>query len=117
MDSESLNPDPDTDPDPAFSSESGSGSFFIKICNLLMSKAKLQEKPSALKKEHPAALKNYVCGSLLPSWIRIANPDPDTDTGTLLNPDPIRIRIRIHNTALRNTMTAARKTLQAILRR
>jgi hypothetical protein len=37
----------------------------------------------------------YVCGSFLPSWIRIANPD--TDPGTLLDPDPIRIRI--HSTA------------------
>ncbi len=33
----------------------------------------------------------YVCGSFLPSWIRIANPD--TDPGTPLNPDPLRIQI------------------------
>jgi hypothetical protein len=33
--------------------------------------------------------------SILPSWIRIVNPDPDP--GTPLNPDPIRIRI--HNSA------------------
>jgi hypothetical protein len=46
-------------------------SFLKKNCNLLMSK--LQEKPSALKREHPA---------------------PDTDPGTPLNPDT---RIRIHN--------------------
>jgi hypothetical protein len=58
--------------------------FIIKNCNLLMSK--LQEKTSGLKREHPALQKikfiNYffVCGSFLPSWIRIrgwiANPDP-----------------------------------------
>ncbi len=52
--------------------------------------SKLQEKPSALKKEHPA-LQNikfmtffYVCGSFTPSWIlnRIQGPNRDTD------PDP-----------------------------
>jgi hypothetical protein len=32
----------------------------------------------------------YFCGSFLPSWIRIPDPDPQTR----LNPDPIRIRIR-----------------------
>jgi hypothetical protein len=57
--------------------------------------SKLQEKPSALKREHPALQKMkfinfffYVCGSFLPSWIRIrtegpywirTNPDPDPD--------------------------------------
>ncbi len=35
----------------------------------------------------------YLCGSFLPSWIRIPNTDPDPLTR--LNPDPIRIRIRI----------------------
>jgi hypothetical protein len=32
----------------------------------------------------------YFCGSFLPFWIRIPNPDPDPQTR--LNPDPIRIR-------------------------
>ncbi len=58
-------------------------SFFDQKFNLLMSK--LQEKPSALKREHPALKKMkfmnffYACGSFFPSWIRIriANPDPD----------------------------------------
>jgi hypothetical protein len=65
---------------------------------------KLQEKPSALKREHPA-LKSmkildffYFCGSFLPPWIRIRNlnadPDPatqikaDLDPATQINADP-----------------------------
>ncbi len=35
----------------------------------------------------------YFCGSFLPSWIRI--PNPDQDPLTQLNPYPIRIRIQI----------------------
>jgi hypothetical protein len=62
------------------------------------------------KREHPRNSKNEiyeVCGSLLSSWIRIANPDqdPDPDPGTPLNPDPIRIRIRIHSTAFKYSYT------------
>ncbi len=34
----------------------------------------------------------YICGSFLPSWIRIRIPNPDPDPQTQLNPDPIRIR-------------------------
>jgi hypothetical protein len=76
--------------------------FLIKNCNLLM--PKLQEKPSALKREHLALQKwnlwtfSYVCGSFLPSWIRIriANPDPWTQ----LNPDPIRIQSGSGSTTL-----------------
>ncbi len=53
--------------------------------------SKLQEKPSAIKREHPTLQKMklinffYFSGSFSPSWIRIriANPDP----GTPLNPD------------------------------
>jgi hypothetical protein len=45
--------------------------------------SKLQEKPSSIKREHPALQK------------MIANPDAGTDPGTPMNPDPIRIRI--HN--------------------
>jgi hypothetical protein len=54
--------------------------FLIKNCNLLIPRPpqrtpKLQEKPSALKREHPV-LKNtkildflkYFCGSFLPSY-------------------------------------------------
>jgi hypothetical protein len=57
---------------------------------------KLQEKPSALKKEHPA-LQNmkilyffYFCGSFLPSWIRIRirNLNKDPDPATQINADP-----------------------------
>jgi hypothetical protein len=77
--------------------------FLIKNCNLAIPRPpyrthKLQEKPSALKKEHPA-LQNikilylfYICRSFLPFWIRIriqnlkfmrihadSDPDPDPD--------------------------------------
>jgi hypothetical protein len=57
---------------------------------------KLKEKPSALKKEHPA-LPNmkilyffYFCGSFLPSWIRIRirNLNADPDPATQINADP-----------------------------
>ncbi len=58
--------------------------------------SKLKEMPSALKREHPALKKLdlltcfYVCGSFLPSRIRIqtANPDPDRNPGDQLNPYP-----------------------------
>jgi hypothetical protein len=36
--------------------------FFMKICNLLMSK--LQEKPSALKREHPVLQKMNTHGKI-----------------------------------------------------
>jgi len=56
----------------------------------------VEEKPSALKKEHPALQKMKFINcflffwAILPSWIqiRIANPYQDTDPGTPLNPDP-----------------------------
>ncbi len=58
---------------------------------------KLSEKPSALKREHPA-LQNmnllyfflFFFGSFLPSWIRIQiqNVDPDPDLATKVNADP-----------------------------
>jgi hypothetical protein len=75
--------------------------FFEKTSNL-------QEKPSALKREHPALEKinqNFLCHILvynilfcpwvisLSSWIciqiQIANPDPVIDPGTPLNRDPV----------------------------
>ncbi len=88
MDPNSLNPDSDTDPDPAVQvnpdpdpvriqgfddqKRKKKNTDLIKNFNLLMSR--LQEKLSALKKEHPA-LQNmtflnffvYFCGSFLPS--------------------------------------------------
>ena len=92
--------------------ESGSGSrvlmtktaeffflFLIKNCNFLIPRppyrtSKLQEKPSALKREHQTLPKmkciNFFLfsGSFLPSWIRIAIPDPDTGNPLNPNPDP-----------------------------
>jgi hypothetical protein len=69
--------------------------FLIKNCNLLMSK--LQEKSSALKREHGAFQKIKFINFFLCLWIIFALLDPDTDTdpGTPMNPDPVRIRI--HN--------------------
>jgi hypothetical protein len=57
----------------------------------------LQEKPSALKREHPEHQNMkifctffYFCGSFLPSWIRIRirNLNPDPDPATQINADP-----------------------------
>ncbi len=81
--------------------------FLIKNCNLLMSE--LQEKPSALQREHPAFQKlkliiYFLCllftftGSWYGSRDPIesgSNPVPDTHPIRI----PIRIQIRIHNTA------------------
>jgi hypothetical protein len=55
-----------------------SGNFFFQKLPFTCPQAfikKIQKKPSDLKREHPA-LQNmkflfYVCGSFLPSWIRI----------------------------------------------
>jgi len=62
----------------------------------------LLEKPSALKREHPA-LKKMKSLYFLFLWVIFALlvPDPDTDPETPLNPDPIRIRIWIHSIALK----------------
>jgi hypothetical protein len=57
---------------------------------------KLQEKPSALKREHPALQKMKILsffsffGSFLPSWIRIRirNLYPDPDPASQINADP-----------------------------
>jgi len=59
---------------------------------------KLQEKPSALKREHPALQKMKILsfflyfGSFSPSWIRIRirnlYADPDTDPTAQINADP-----------------------------
>jgi hypothetical protein len=62
--------------------------------------SKLQEKPSALKREHPALQKMEFSNIFLCLWVIFALLDPDLDSesgpypGTQLNPDPIRI----HNT-------------------
>jgi hypothetical protein len=66
--------------------------------------SKLQEKPSALKRGHPALQKmkffNFISifvGHFCLTWIwiqtRIVNQDPDKDPGTPMNPYPIQIRI------------------------
>ncbi len=58
--------------------------------------SKLQKKPSALKREHPA-LQNMKFFLLF--WVILALLEPEPDLLTRLNPDPIRIRIRIRNPA------------------
>jgi hypothetical protein len=62
--------------------------------------SKLQEKPSSLKREHPALQKMKFINFYLSLWAIFALLDLGTDPGTPVNPDPIRIRIRIriHNT-------------------
>jgi hypothetical protein len=66
----------------------------------------LQEKPPALKREHPSLQKMKLSSFFLYLWVIFAlldpDPDPDYESGSRygsmgpLNPDPIRIRI--HNT-------------------
>jgi hypothetical protein len=54
--------------------------FFIKDCNLLMSK--LQEKTSALKREHPALQKMKFIKFFQCLWVIFALLNQDTDQGT-----------------------------------
>jgi hypothetical protein len=54
----------------------------------------VQEKPSALRREHPALQKMKFIKCFLFFGVIFALLDPDP-----MNLDPIRIRIRIHNTA------------------
>jgi hypothetical protein len=61
--------------------------------------SKLQEKPSALKREHPALQKMKFMNFFLCLWVIFALLDPDSDPRTPVIPYLIRIRIRIHNTA------------------
>jgi hypothetical protein len=63
-------------------------SLLIKNCNLHVSK--LQEKPSALKREQPALQKVKFFNFFLCLWVifAILDPDPDTDPGTPFYPDP-----------------------------
>jgi hypothetical protein len=55
--------------------------------------SKLQEKPSALKREYPALQKMKFINFFLCLLVIFALLDPDTDSWTPLNPDPIRIWI------------------------
>jgi hypothetical protein len=74
--------------------------FLIKNCNLLIPRppsrtSKVQEKPSALKRGHPALQKIKFSNFFLFLWVIFAFLDPNPETP--LNSDSIRIRI--HNTA------------------
>jgi hypothetical protein len=112
----------------SISSESGSGSgskvlipkkwrkyswkkiylFLIKNCNLIVSRppwrtSKLQEKPLALKRDHPALQKKEIywlssifVGHFCPPG---SNPDPDCASRLRDLVDAESIRTRIHNTA------------------
>ncbi len=54
-----------------------------------------KEKPSALKREHPALQKMKFVNLFLCLWVisALLDPDSDTDPGTPLHPNPIQIRI------------------------
>ncbi len=79
-------------------SASGSGSGILGQYRSKKMMSKIQEKPPALKREHLALLNMkflyffLICGSSLPSWIRIQSIN--------INADPIQINIliQIHNT-------------------
>ncbi len=61
---------------------------------------KLQEKPSALKREHPALLKMKLIHFFLFFWVIfvLLDPDPTQIRIRIRIQTQIRIRIRIHNT-------------------
>jgi hypothetical protein len=68
----------------------------IKTCNLLVHgspyrTSKLQEKPLALKTEHPALKKMKFINffHFFVGYFALLDPDPDMDPGTPLNPDPL----------------------------
>ena len=89
------------DPDPGFDDiklkkiYSWKFNFYFldcKNCNLLIPRPpertpKLQEKPSAVKREHPV-LKNMNSGFFSIWWVIFALLDPDPDPTTQINADP-----------------------------
>jgi hypothetical protein len=65
----------------------------IKNCNLLIPRPplrtpKLQEKPSALRKEHPVLKNMKILNFFLFLWVIFALLDPDPDPATQFNADP-----------------------------
>ncbi len=67
--------------------------FLIKNCNLLIPRPpqrtpKLQEKPSALKREHPVLKNMKLLDIFLFLWVNFALLDPDPDPTTQINADP-----------------------------
>jgi hypothetical protein len=50
--------------------------------------AKLQEKPSALKREHPVLQNMKILDFFLFLWVIFALLDPDPDPATQINADP-----------------------------
>jgi hypothetical protein len=65
----------------------------IKNCNLLIPRpplrtSKLQEKPSALKREHPVLKNMKILDFFLFLWVTFSLLDPDPDPATQINADP-----------------------------
>jgi hypothetical protein len=100
----SVIPDPDTDPDPIriqgfedqkLKKKIQQNFFFVFSLDrkLQFTYVQAKEETFSLQKRTSSTPKSfkkslfYVCESLLPSWIRIANTDSDTDPGIPLNPD------------------------------
>ncbi len=75
-----FNPDPAFDDQKLKKKKYRWNIFWIKNCNLLMSK--LQEKTLALKREHPAPQKMKLINFFLCLWVIFALLDPDPDPGT-----------------------------------
>jgi hypothetical protein len=69
--------------------------------------SKLQEKPSALKREHPALEKPKFFTFFLCLWVIFALLDPDTDPRNPLNPDRQHCFLHSHSTAIVCTGRAA----------
>jgi hypothetical protein len=92
---------PDPDPDPGFydqnlikkiTAEKKIKFFWIKNYNLPIPRQrtpKLQEKPSALKREHPVLKNMKILDFFLFLWVvfDLLDPDPDPSTQIIADPD------------------------------
>jgi hypothetical protein len=66
----------------------GSKNYNLPIPRPLSRTPKLQEKPSALKKEHPALQNMKILYLFLFLWVIFSLLDPDPDPATQINADP-----------------------------
>jgi hypothetical protein len=62
--------------------------IYVSICYASIKYVQLQEKPSALKREHPALQNMKFIYFFQFLWVILAHLDPDPDPDALTNPDP-----------------------------